>query len=45
MKNRGINLTLTNFVGVDLRKIYKKFEANPSMGLREVNNGIIHSDK
>ena len=45
MKNRGSTLILTNLVGVHLRNIHTKFEANPCSGSREeVNNGILHSD-
>ena len=34
---------LTNLVGVHLRNIHTKFEANPCRGSREeVNNEIIH---
>ena len=35
MKNRGSTTILTNLVGVYLRKIHTKFEANPCSGLRE----------
>ena len=35
MKNRGSTTILTNLVGVHLRKIHTKFEANPCSGLRE----------
>ena len=34
MKNRGSTLILTN-LGVHLRNIHTKFEANPCSGLRE----------
>ena len=45
MKNRGSTLILTNLVGVHLRNIHTKFEANPCGGSREeVNNEILHSD-
>ena len=45
MKNRGRTPILTNLVGVHLRNIHTKFEANPCSGSREeVNNGILHSD-
>ena len=36
MKNRGRTPILTNLVGVHLRNIHTKFEANPWNGLREV---------
>ena len=35
MKNRGSTTILTNLIGVHLRKIHTKFEANPCSGLRE----------
>ena len=35
MKNRGSTPTLTNLVGVHLRNINTKFEANPCSVLRE----------
>ena len=45
MKNRGSTPILTNLVGVHLRNINAKFEANPYSGSRdEVKNGILHSD-
>ena len=44
MKNRGSTPILTNLVGVHLRNIHTKFEANPCSGSREVNNWILHSD-
>ena len=45
MKNRGSTPILTNLVGVHLRNIHTKFEANPYRGSREeVNNEILHSD-
>ena len=46
MKNRGSTPILTNLVGVHLRNIHTKFEANqPALGSREeVNNEILHSD-
>ena len=45
MKNRGSTPILTNLVGVHLRNIHTKFEANPCRGSREeVNNEILHSD-
>ena len=44
MKNRGTTLICTNLVGVHLRNINTKFEANPCSGSREVKNGILHSD-
>ena len=45
MKNRGSTPILTNLVGVQLRNIHTKFEANPCGGSREeVNNEILHSD-
>ena len=34
MKNRGSTPILTNLVGVHLRYIHTKFEANPCSGLR-----------
>ena len=44
MKNRGSTPILTNLVGVHLRNIHTKFEANPCRGSREeVNNEILHS--
>ena len=44
MKNRGSTPILTNLVGVHLRNIHTKFEANPCSGSRkEVNNEILHS--
>ena len=44
MKNRGSPI-LTNLVGVYLRNIHTKFEANPCKDSREeVNNEILHSD-
>ena len=45
MKNRGSTPILTNLVGVHLRNIHTKFEANQCRGSREkVNNGILQSD-
>ena len=47
MKNRGSTPILTNLVivGVNLRNIHTKFEANPCRDSREeVNNEILHSD-
>ena len=44
MKNRGSTPILTNLVGVHVKHINAKFEANPCSGLREVKNGILHSD-
>ena len=45
MKNRGSTPILPNLVGVHLRNIHTKFEANPCRGSREeVNNEILHSD-
>ena len=45
MKNRGSTPIFKNLVGVHLRNIHKKFEANPCSGSREeVNNEILHSD-
>ena len=45
MKNRGSTPILTNLVGVDLRNIHTKFEANPCSSSREeVINEISHSD-
>ena len=45
MKNRGSTPILTNLVGVYLRNIHTKFEANPCSGSsEEVNNEILHSD-
>ena len=45
MKNRGSTPILTNVVGVHLRNIHKKFEANLCRGSREeVNNAILNSD-
>ena len=38
MKNRGQTPILTNLVGVHLRNIHTKFEANPCRGLREVES-------
>ena len=35
MKNRGSTPILTNLVGVHLRNIHTKFEANPCRGSRE----------
>ena len=35
MKNRGSTPILTNLVGVHLRNIHTKFEANPCSGSRE----------
>ena len=45
MKNRGSTPILTHLVGVRLRIIHTKFEANPCRGSREeVNNETLHSD-
>ena len=45
MKNRGSTPILTNLVGVHLRNIQRKFEANPCSSSREkVKNEILHSD-
>ena len=45
MINRGSTPILTNLVGVHLRNIHTKFEANRCSGSRaEVNDGILHSD-
>ena len=45
MKNRGSTPILTHLVGVHLRNIQTKFEANPCSSSREeVNNEILHSD-
>ena len=45
MKNRGSTPILTNLVGVRLRNIHVKFEANQCSDSREeVNNGILHGD-
>ena len=45
MKNRGSTPILTHLVGVHLRNIQRKFEANPCSSSREeVNNEILHSD-
>ena len=45
MTNRGTTPILTNLVGVHLRDIHTKFEANPCTGsIEKVNNGILHSD-
>ena len=47
MKNRGSTPILTNLVGVHLRNIHTKFEANPCTGStsrEEVNNEILHSE-
>ena len=45
MKNKGSTTILTNLVGVHLRKIHTKFEANPCSGLREVEKlKKVHAD-
>ena len=45
MKNRGNTPILTNLVGVHLRNIHTKFEANPCRDSREeVINEILHSE-
>ena len=45
IKNRDSTPILTNLVGVYIRNINTKFEANPCSSSREeVNNGILHSD-
>ena len=44
MKNRGSTPILTNLVGVYLRNIHTKFEANPCSSLREVEN-VFNEDR
>ena len=44
MENWGSTLIVTNFVGVHLRNIYKKFEANLWNGLREVEKGNVYDN-
>ena len=44
MKNRGSTPILTNLVGDHPRNIHTKFEANPSSGLREVEN-VFNKDR
>ena len=42
--NRGSTLISTNLVVVHPINIYTKFETNLCLGLRDVKNGILHSD-
>ena len=46
MKKRGSTPILTNLVGVHLRNIHTKFEANPCSGLREEVEKLkkVHAD-
>ena len=44
IKNRGSTLTLTNLVGVNLRKIPTKFKANLCSGLREEVENVFNED-
>ena len=45
MKNRGSTLILTNLVGVHLRNIHTKFEANPCSGLRGEVENVYNEDR